>query len=152
LAPLAIKIRLLRPAGLAGVRIIERAGHVGLVLGVHGLQGFGGLLFHRELDGVGGGFGAQVVHAGFEAALPAVEVHAGELAEVGVLHVQVQALALADVGTPVGGHVDDGALRNLPHRLVQVLDVLRHAGDALHRAIGRDDVLLHLLVPEAQLH
>lgn len=109
------------------------------------------MLLHRELDGVGGGFGAQVVHARFQALLPAVEVHARELAEVHVQHVQVQALALADERAPVGRHIDDAALGNLPHRFIQVLDVLRDARNVLHRAVGGNDGRLHLLVPEAEL-
>jgi len=40
--------------------------------------------------------------------------------------VDVQRLALIDEGTPVSRHLDDAALRNLPHRLVQGFDVGRN--------------------------
>ena len=79
-------------------------------------------------------------------------MHAGELAEVGVLHEDVEALALADVGAPVRGHVDDHLLADLPRGLVQVLEVLRDLGDVLHAAVGADDLVLEVFSPEAELH
>lgn len=38
--------------------------------------------------------------------LPAVEVHAGQLAIVRLCYVDVQGLALVNVGPTVGGHLD----------------------------------------------
>jgi len=109
-------------------------------------------LVQGELDGIGGGLGAEVVHARLQAGLPAVEVHAGELGEVHVLHEDVEALALADVGPAVGAHVDDGLLADLPGGLVQLLQVLRDLRDVLHAAVALDDLVLHLLAPQAELH
>ena len=60
-----------------------------------------------------------------KAHLPGVEVQAGELAEVDVRHVDVERLALVDEGAPVGGHVHQHPLLDLPHRLVQRLQVVR---------------------------
>ena len=70
----------------------------------------------------------------------------------GVFYVAEACAGLRFLIAAVGGLVDDAALRNLPHRLVQVLDVLRNALDVLHRAVGRDDFLLHRVVPQAQGH
>jgi len=60
-----------------------------------------------------------------EPRLPGVEVKAGELPEVNVRHVDVERLALVDEGAPVGGHVHQHTLLDLPHRLVQRLQVVR---------------------------
>ena len=76
--------------------------------------------------------------------LPGVEVQRGELAEVGVGHEDVEGLALVDVRAAVGRHVDEVALLDLPHRLVQRLELLGdvEVGDAavggnLRKAGGR---------------
>lgn len=45
-----------------------------------------------ELDGLGGGLGPQVVHAGLQALVPGIEVHAGHLGERAVLEEEVHAL------------------------------------------------------------
>ena len=58
-------------------------------------------------------------------------MHAGELAVVGLGHVQVERLALVDVGAPLGGHLQDHLLRHLPCRLVQGLQVVRDALNGL---------------------
>lgn len=108
------------------------------------------VLFHRKLDGVHRSFGAQVVHARFQALLPGVEVHGRELAEIGIFYKQVHALALANVRAPVGGHVYDGLLAQFPHRAVQHFDVLGYAGYVLHRTIGGHQAVFHLFVPQAQ--
>ena len=57
--------------------------------------------------------------------LPCIEVQRGELAEVGVRHVHIERLRLVDERPAVGGHVHQGALLDLPHRLVQRLQALR---------------------------
>ena len=56
--------------------------------------------------------------------LPGVEVEGGEFAEVAVGHVDVEALGLVNEGASVGGHVYKLALLDLPHSLVQGLQVL----------------------------
>ena len=79
--------------------------------------------------------------------LPGVEVQRSELAEVGVGHEDVEGLALVDVGAAVGRHVDEVALLDLPHRLVQRLELLGdvEVGDAavggnLRKAGGRGQI------------
>ena len=57
--------------------------------------------------------------------LPGVEVQRGELPEVDVAHVDVEGLALVNEGAAVGGHVHQAALLDLPHRLIQRLQVRR---------------------------
>jgi len=79
--------------------------------------------------------GAQVVHARLEALLPGVEVQGSELAKVGVRHEHVEALALINVCTAVGSHVHQGALLDLPHRLVQALELIWNV-QFLHAAVG----------------
>lgn len=79
-----------------------------------------------ELNGLGGGFGAQVVHPCLEPQLPAVEVHRAHLAKVRFGNVNVEGLGLVDVGAPVGGLLQHVLLADLPHGLVQVADLLRN--------------------------
>mmetsp|Transcript_5523 Transcript_5523/g.7783 ORF Transcript_5523/g.7783 Transcript_5523/m.7783 type:complete len:590 (-) Transcript_5523:355-2124(-) len=109
-------------------------------------------LVHGELDGVRFGERAQVVHAGLEALLPGVEVHRGESGSGGLGHVDVERLRLADEGPAVRRLVDDGLLLDLPHRLVQLLDVLRDHSHLLHAAAVRDDLVAHLRRPQSLLH
>ena len=56
-------------------------------------------------------------------------MHAGEFAIVGFCDVYVERLALVNIGPSVGGHLDHSLLGDLPHGLVQILDVLR---DIIH--------------------
>ena len=81
------------------------------------------LLVDGELDGVCSSACAQVVHAGLEARLPRVEVQRCELAEVDVAHVHVERLALVDECATVCSHVHQDALFDLPHCLVQRLQL-----------------------------
>ena len=67
---------------------------------------------------------AQVVR-GLHARLPRVHVHRAELADVRVLHEQVQRLALVDVGAARGGQVDQRLLRQLPHGAVDRAQAFR---------------------------
>ncbi len=53
-------------------------------------------------------------------------MHAGQLGKVGLCNVHVERLALVNVCSPVGSHVDQRALRNLPHGLVELLQVTRN--------------------------
>jgi len=83
---------LLATTSLTRIWIIQGAGHVAHVLVivvVDRLERFFGLFFHRELDSIYRGFGAQVVHTGFQAAFPSVEVHRRQFTEIRVLYVQV---------------------------------------------------------------
>src|SRR5690606_27689313 len=64
----------------------------------------------------------------------------------------VQALRLADVRTAVGRHVDDHLLRDLPHRLIDVLDVLWDLGNILYGTVCGDQLLPHVLIPQAEFH
>mmetsp|Transcript_1161 Transcript_1161/g.4600 ORF Transcript_1161/g.4600 Transcript_1161/m.4600 type:complete len:635 (-) Transcript_1161:687-2591(-) len=103
-----------------------------------------------ELHGVGGGARAQVVHARLEALLPGVEVQRGELTRVGIGHVHVERLRLVDERAAVGGHVHQHALLDLPHRLVNRLEVLGQV-QALHGAVVGDEVVLQRGVPQTEL-
>ena len=86
---------------------------------------FSALAFNGELNGLGCSLGAQVVHAGFKALFPAIEVHGSELAGGRRVDKKIQRLRLADIGTAVGGHVDDITLFDLPHGFVDILYLLR---------------------------
>lgn len=57
--------------------------------------------------------------------LPAVEMHAGQFAIVWLGDVDVQGLALVDVGATISCHLEDGLLGDLPHCFVQLLQVVR---------------------------
>ncbi len=109
------------------------------------------LLVDGELDRGGGGHGAEVVHAGLEAELPAGEVHAGDLAHGRLLEVDVERLRLVDEGAAVRRHLHDGALGNLPDRFVECFDVAGDVGDVLDGAAVGDDSILHVVRPEAHV-
>jgi len=63
--------------------------------------------------------------------LPPVEVHAGEFAVVGFCDVDVERLALIDESSSVGCHLQDGFLGDLPHCLVELLQVIGNLWDVL---------------------
>jgi len=107
-------------------------------------------LVDGELDGAGGGLGAQVIHSSLEAALPGVEMQSVQLRCGGLVDVQIEALALIDERATVRRHVDDGALADLPHRLVEVLDVVGDALDVLDRTVVGNDHISHLRIPKAK--
>ena len=87
---------------------------------------------------------------GLEAQLPAVEVHAGQLAVVGLGDVNVERLTLVDEGTAIGRHLQDDLLRNLPNGLVEGLEIGRKV-QALDGPVGGDQLVLHLVVPQVTL-
>ncbi|KAI6763085.1 hypothetical protein HG530_009065 [Fusarium avenaceum] len=109
------------------------------------------LLVDSELDRGGGSLCAKVVHASLETKLPAGEVHAGDLAHRGILHVNVEGLGLIDESTSVGSHLDNLALRNLPNSLVKSLDVGRDVGDVLNRTVIGNNTVLHGIRPQAHV-
>ena len=76
------------------------------------------------------GCGAEIPPS-FSYQLPAVEVHAAQLAVVWLSNVDVEGLTLVDEGSAVGRHLEHGLLGDLPHRLVQVFQVLRDPCNAL---------------------
>lgn len=55
--------------------------------------------------------------------LPAIKVHAGELAVVGLRNVDVEGLALVDERSTVGCHLKDGFLGDFPHSFIELLQV-----------------------------
>ena len=63
--------------------------------------------------------------------LPGIEVHAGQLAKVGLGDVDVKGLALVNEGTSVCHHVYECPLGELPHCLIQTLHLLRNAFNSL---------------------
>ncbi len=104
-------------------------------------------LVDGELDSLRGGPRAEVVHARLEAFLPAVEVHARQLAECRRLEMHVERLALADERAAVRREVEHFLLADLPDGFVDRLDVIRDRWDVLHGAIVRNDHVLHVVVP-----
>lgn len=73
-----------------------------------------------------------MIHAPPTHFLPGVEVHACQLAEVGLGNVDVEGLALVNIGPSVSCHVNESTLGELPHSLVQSLQLLRNAINFLH--------------------
>ena len=110
-----------------------------------------GLLVDGELDGGGGGHGAEVVHAGLQTHLPAGEVHAGELAHGGLLHVDVERLRLIDEGTTVRGHLQMLRWEISQTVLYRALMSVRDVGDVLDRTTLGDDAVLHVVGPETKV-
>ena len=68
------------------------------------------------------------------------------------MQVHVEALALADVRAAVGSHIENLLLADLPDGLVDLLDVIGDAVDALDGAVVGDDHVLHLIVPETLIN
>ena len=58
---------------------------------------------------------------------------------------------LVNVRSSIGGHVDDGLLRDLPDRLVDLLEVVGDAINLLDRTVVRNQVVLEVLIPQTQL-
>ena len=52
-------------------------------------------------------------------------MHAGQFAVVWLCDVDVERLTLVNVGAAVSGQLQDDLLRDLPHRLIQGLQVIR---------------------------
>jgi len=112
---------------------------------------FEGLLVDGELDRGAGSHGAQVVHARLEPQFPACEVHACDLAHGGFLEVDVEGLGLVDEGAAVGGHLNDGALRDFPYGFIERLDVGGDVGDVLDGAAVGDNAIFHVVAPETHV-
>ena len=106
---------------------------------------------HRELDRISGRSRSQVVHSSLEALQPSVEVHRGQLGVGSLAHVNVEGLRLIDELASVSCHVDNVALWDLPDSLVQFLNLVRDAGDALNRSAVAKEVVLHAVVPQTQV-
>lgn len=75
--------------------------------------------------------------------LPAVEVHAGQFAVVGLCNVDVQRLALVDEGAAVRRHLDDGLLGDFPHSFIQLLHIVRNSVNVLENT--ERNICYHLL-------
>ena len=60
----------------------------------------------------------------------------------------VERLGLADVGTTVGGHIEDGPLGDLPNRLEHILDGLGDLANVLDGSTVGDDLVTDRLSPE----
>lgn len=58
--------------------------------------------------------------------LPPIEVHAGEFAIVGFCNVNVERLALINESSSVCCHLEDSFLGDLPHCLIELLQVIRN--------------------------
>lgn len=57
--------------------------------------------------------------------LPTIEVHAGQFAIVWLSNMDVQGLALINVGTAICCHLEDGPLGDFPHSFIQLLQIIR---------------------------
>ena len=58
-------------------------------------------------------------------------MHACQFAKVRFCDVYIEGLALVNVGTSIGSHVDEGTLRDLPDSLVKRLQIIRDLLDLL---------------------
>mmetsp|Transcript_52724 Transcript_52724/g.60590 ORF Transcript_52724/g.60590 Transcript_52724/m.60590 type:complete len:237 (+) Transcript_52724:318-1028(+) len=105
-----------------------------------------------ELDCVHGRSSAEVVHACLQALLPCVKVHGRQLADLWGLKEQVERLALVNVLSTRSSHVNEVLLANLPHDFVQVLQVLWHFGNTLHRAVSCNDLVSKIFAPQTTLY
>mmetsp|Transcript_29472 Transcript_29472/g.46849 ORF Transcript_29472/g.46849 Transcript_29472/m.46849 type:complete len:279 (-) Transcript_29472:1426-2262(-) len=110
-----------------------------------------GGLIHGELDGIGCGLGAEIVHSRLESVFPAIKMHGSELTKIRVLHMDVKRLRLIDEVSAIDGHIDELLLRDLPHRLIDLLELRRDLVQSLHTAVGRNQLVLQQRRPHSQL-
>jgi hypothetical protein len=75
-------------------------------------------------------------------------VHARQARKGGLRDEEVHGLGLADVRPAVRGEVDDRFLGQVPHGLVEVLQVRGDLGDGREAAVRRDDAVLEVGGPE----
>ena len=78
-------------------------------------------------------------------------MHGRHLAERRLGQVDVERLALVDVGAAVSRHVDEIFLWYLPHCAVEALEVVGYRVDILHGAVLRNDLVLELVAPQAAI-
>ena len=64
----------------------------------------------------------------------------------------IQALTLADERPTVRSKINDLLLTDLPNSLVDRLDVVWDPSNLLDRSVMSDDHVLHLVVPELEVH
>jgi len=108
-------------------------------------------LVDRKLDSLSCGSCPEVVHSRFQAFLPSIEVHAGELTKRRGLEVDVETLTLADEWPAISGQVDHFLLTDLPNSLVDRFDIVRNARNVLNGAVVGDNHVLHVVVPESKV-
>ena len=94
------------------------------------------LLFHGKRNCIRLGLAPQVVHASLEPLAPTIKVHARHLFARRLCDKDVERLALANKRAPVSRQINQRALLDLPHRLVDVLHPLGNPVYRLHRALG----------------
>jgi len=109
-------------------------------------------LVHRKLDSLGSRPCAQIVHPRLQTLLPPIKVHTRKLSQRRRLQMHVQALALADESPAVRSEVQDFLLADLPDGLVDRLDIIWDSGNVLHGTIVRNNHILHVIVPETEVH
>lgn len=109
-----------------------------------------GLDVHCELDGISGRLGSEVVLASLESNLPGIEVGSCQLAVGWLCHVDVQTLRLANIRCSSSGQVDECFLRDLPHSLVEQLEVIRKFLDGLHTPVVCNDLVSDVIIPLAK--
>mmetsp|Transcript_115149 Transcript_115149/g.161857 ORF Transcript_115149/g.161857 Transcript_115149/m.161857 type:complete len:210 (+) Transcript_115149:316-945(+) len=76
-----------------------------------------------------------------------MEMHGRELGSGHIHHVDVQGLRLVDVSSPIGRHVQDHPLADLPHGLIELLDVVGEI-KCLDTPIVGDELEPQLLAPQ----
>ena len=64
----------------------------------------------------------------------------------------IQTLALADERATICGQIDNLLLADLPDRLVDSLDIVGNASDLLNRSSVSNDHVLHLVIPQLEIH
>ena len=78
-------------------------------------------------------------------------MHARELSQRRRLEVDVERLGLADKCAAISSEVEHFLLRDFPYGFIDGLDIIGDSRDVLDGAIMRDDHVLHLVVPEAEV-
>lgn len=106
---------------------------------------------HSELDGIRCSSRPQVVHARFQALRPGVKMERRKLSEVGLVHVDVQALALINECSPLRSHIHNRPLLDFPDGSVNLLQVCRDDVYLLDRAVVINDLILQVLRPQAHV-
>lgn len=77
--------------------------------------------------------------------LPAIEVHAGQFAIVWLSDVDIKRLALVNVSSTICCHFQNSLLGNLPHRFVELLQIIWNLFNILCQAWKQKDSIIRRL-------
>lgn len=79
-------------------------------------------------------------------------MHRSNLPKGRVLDMDIQTLTLINKRTPISSHIHNRLLTQLPHSLVERLQLARNIRDILNTPIIRNNPILHIIAPKPQIN